>query len=212
MNEAVGTRTPIAARKASSNAAQATATDCRIAAERIWRNQVPQSLQNTIIPQEIPVTQYVPVTKDINDIILPSQNIINASQASQAIEINDDTDVEASGEVDGIDEINNSTIPKSGLDISQMKPLIKISNKRTKNKFRILDGFQMKCPDGFIQQGTHCGRLIEISNSSFGKKDIEKFGNSSNKQDNNMIMLIILGLILMLAYRNQDLVRRYIKF
>jgi hypothetical protein len=192
-------------------------------------SQVPQTLQNTIISQDIPVTQYIPVTKDIQDIpiITPiiqasqeiyqaSHDIINASQdiinAVHSTEVDDDTDVEASGEVDGIDEINNSTIPKSGLDISKMKPKIKISNKKTKNKFRILDGFQMKCPDGFIQQGTHCGRLIEISNSSFGKKDIETFNNSSNKQDNTMIMLIILGLILMLAYRNQDLVRRYIKF
>jgi len=41
----------------------------------------------------------------------------------------------------------------------------KISNKVTKGKFKLVDGFQLKCPDGFVQQGTHCGRLIEISNS-----------------------------------------------
>jgi hypothetical protein len=177
-------------------------------------SQVPQSLQNTIVTQDIPVTQYVPVTKDINDIMQVSQvsQETPIMQASQDTEVDDETDVEASGEVDGIDEINNSTIPKSGLDISQMKPLIKISNKRTKNKFRILDGFQMKCPDGFIQQGTHCGRLIEISNSSFGKKNIETFGNSSDNQDDIILIMLIIAGLLFLANRNQDLVRKYINF
>lgn len=191
-------------------------------------SQVPQSLQNTIVTQDVPVTQYVPVTKDIQDIMQISQAsqetqvseasqvtpIMQASQyfqASQDTEVDDD-DNDASGEVDGIDEINNSTIPKSGLDITKMKPKIKISNKKTKNKFRILDGFQMKCPDGFIQQGTHCGRLIEISNSSFGKKDVETFANSSDNQDDIILIILIIAGILFLASRNQDLIKKYINF
>jgi len=94
----------------------------------------------------------------------------------------------------------------TGLDISNMKPSIKISNKVTKGKFKLVDGFQLKCPDGFVQQGTHCGRLIEISNSSFGEGDVEGFENT--RESNSFIILIILVLIIVLAYRNKDFVKR----
>jgi hypothetical protein len=92
------------------------------------------------------------------------------------------------------------------LDISNMKPSISISNKVTKGRFRLVDGFQLRCPDGFVQQGTHCGRLIEISNSSFGEGDVEGFENT--KQSNSLLVLIILVLLIVLAYRNKDWVRR----
>jgi len=82
----------------------------------------------------------------------------------------------------------------------------KISNKVTKGKFKLVDGFQLKCPDGFVQQGTHCGRLIEISNSSFGEGNVEGFENA--KQSNSLLILIILVLIVVLAYRNKDFVKR----
>lgn len=92
------------------------------------------------------------------------------------------------------------------LDITNMKPSIKITNKVTKGKFKLVHGFQLKCPDGFVQQGTHCGRLIEISNSSFGEGDVEGFENT--RESNSFIILIILVLIIVLAYRNKDFVKR----
>jgi hypothetical protein len=94
------------------------------------------------------------------------------------------------------------------LDITNMKPSIVISNKVTKGKFKLVDGFQLKCPDDFIQQGTYCGRLIELSNSSFGDGDIEGFENT--KEDNTIIILLILVLLAILYYRNKEMISMYL--
>lgn len=82
----------------------------------------------------------------------------------------------------------------------------KISNKVTKGTFKLVNNFQLKCPDGFIQQGINCGHLIEISNSSFGEGDVEGFKNT--KQSNSLLILIILFLIIVLIYRNKEFVKK----
>jgi hypothetical protein len=87
-----------------------------------------------------------------------------------------------------------------------MKPSIKISNKINKGKFKLVDGFQLKCPEGFVQQDTYCGRLIEISNSTFGDDNVEGFENT--KQSNSLLILLIIFLIIILAYRNKDFVKK----
>ena len=84
--------------------------------------------------------------------------------------------------------------------------VLKISNTNTKNKFRFTDEFQLKCPENYTQRGTYCSKIIEISNSSFGNNDIEKFGdtkkiNKQNKKSNSsFIFIVILVLILVALY------------
>jgi hypothetical protein len=81
-------------------------------------------------------------------------------------------------------------------DMSFMKPTI--SNTLSKDKFKFVDNFQLKCPQGFVQQGTNCRRLIKIPN-------IEGFKNVN--ESNTLLIIIILILIIILAYRNKHLIK-----
>ncbi len=63
-----------------------------------------------------------------------------------------------------------------------------------------VDSFELKCPDGFIQQDTSCYSLTERPQIN------ENFENT--KKSNSIILLLILILLVVLAYRNKDFVKK----
>ena len=96
----------------------------------------------------------------------------------------------------------NLTKINNDLDISTIIPIIKIENKTNKNKFKLIDSFPLKCPDGFIQNNNQCNRFIEISNTQFEENQTEGFKNT--KESNNVLIFLIIILILILFFRNKN--------
>ena len=95
--------------------------------------------------------------------------------------------------------IETSIINKS-LDMASMNKTLAMASgsKMNDNKFKFVNVFELKCPDKFVQNGTICGHLIDISKPEKKKP----------QQSNTLILLIILALIAILAYRNKNFVKK----
>lgn len=69
-------------------------------------------------------------------------------------------------------------------------------------KHNVVDSFQLKCPDGFYQQGIMCSRLIQMNKSKLKKRKGKKI-----KKSNILLILLILCLMTWLVCRNSDVIQ-----
>jgi hypothetical protein len=101
-------------------------------------------------------------------------------------------------------------------NLDNIKPRLK-KKKLNRKKFKLVNKFKLKCPDGFYQEGAYCGRLVKLSDNNTDTNEDNLLVNNNediiegfrNKQSNNKeIVLIIIGLLIILAFRNKEFVKK----